>query len=249
MPADLRAIELTFLGHAAFSIKTPAGKHSLIDPFLEQNPKCPDAFKHPKNVDAILLTHAHMDHMADVVPLARQHGATVVTIIETATWLESKGVAKLVGMNKGGSTEVAGARVTMTHAVHSSGIRDGNQTLYGGEAAGFVVAFDNGVKIYHAGDTDVFSDMKIIGDLYHPDMALLPIGDFYTMGPLQGAYAIRLLGIKTIVPMHYGTFEVLTGTPEKLRELTRDIAGLEIVEMKPGETVTGAFKGLSPAAR
>lgn len=247
MATNLGTIELTFCGHATFAIKTPGGKRVIIDPFLTHNPMCPDHLKRPKKVDALLLTHAHGDHLGDAVQLAKDHDATVLAIIETASWLETKGVKSTIGMNKGGTTEVAGVKVTMTHAVHSCGIRDGDATLYGGEAAGLVLTFDNGFKIYHAGDTCAFSDMKIIGDIYKPDLALLPIGDFYTMGPVEGAYAIRLLGVKAIVPMHYGTFPVLTGMPAQLRELTKDIAGLQIIELKPGEVMTGELKRLAPA--
>lgn len=247
MATNLGNIELTFCGHAAFSIKTPAGKHLIVDPFLEQNPKCPDELKSPDKVDALLITHAHLDHIADAVTLAKKHDATCVAIVETASWLEKKGVKHTIGMNKGGTTEVAGVKVTMTNAAHSCGIRDGDQILYGGEAAGYVITFDNGIRIYHSGDTCVFSDMKIIGELYSPDIALLPIGDFYTMGPVEGAYAIRLLGIKNVVPMHYGTFPVLTGTPARLRELTKDIAGLNIIDLRPGETLTGELKRVEKA--
>jgi L-ascorbate metabolism protein UlaG (beta-lactamase superfamily) len=245
MAIDLGTIELTFCGHATFAIKTPSGKHLIVDPWLEQNPACPIALKKPETVDALLITHAHFDHLADAVGLSAKHQAACVAIFETAVWLGKKGVKNAIGMNKGGTIEVADVKVTMTHANHSCGIQDGDQMVYGGEAAGYVIAFENGVKIYHAGDTCVFSDMKIIGDIYRPDVALLPIGDLYTMDPVQGAYAIRLLGVKTVVPMHYGTFPALTGTPEKLRELTADIAGLEIVDLKPGESLTGPLKRLA----
>jgi L-ascorbate metabolism protein UlaG (beta-lactamase superfamily) len=245
MATDLGKIELTFCGHAAFAIKTPGGKQIIIDPFLTDNPKCPEQLRRPKHVDALFLTHAHGDHLGDAIKLAAQFDATCVAIVELATWLGSKGVKHTVGMNKGGSTSIAGVKATMTHALHSSGLQDGDQIVYGGEAAGYVMEFENGFKIYHSGDTAVCSDMKIIGELYKPDIALLPIGDFYTMDPRQGAYAIRLLGVKTVVPMHYGTFPVLTGTPEKLRELTSDISDLQIVDLKPGETLTGALRRLA----
>ncbi|MBV8671428.1 MAG: metal-dependent hydrolase, partial [Candidatus Eremiobacteraeota bacterium] len=166
---------------------------------------------------------------------------------ETVAWLQRKGAKNIMGFNQGGTIEHDGLKVTMTQALHSCGISDGDDILYGGEACGYVVTLENGVRIYHAGDTAVFGDMKIIGELYKPDIALLPIGDHYTMDPVQGAYAIRLLGTKVVVPMHYGTFPVLSGTPERLRELTGDISGLQIIDLKPGETLTGELKRLVPA--
>jgi len=245
MSTDLGTLEITFCGHATFAIKTPAGKHIIVDPFLSGNPACPDHLRQPKNLDAIFLTHGHGDHLGDTVALAKQFDATCATMIELGAYLGKNGVKNVVAFNKGGSTDVAGVRLTMTQAVHSSGVSDGDAIVYGGEAAGFVMRFENGVKVYHAGDTCVFSDMKLIGEIYKPDVAMLPIGDLYTMGPEEGAYAIRLLGVKTVIPMHYATFPVLTGTPEKLRELTKDIAGLEIIDVKPGETLTGQMKRLT----
>jgi len=239
---NLGTLEITFCGHATFKFKTPGGKYVMIDPFLDQNPVTPSHLKKHARLDYLLVTHGHLDHIADTVALAKEHNATVVCIVETAGWLAKKGVEKTIGMNKGGTTQIDGISVTMTHAVHSCGIKDGDEIIYGGEAAGYVVTFENGTKVYHAGDTAAFSDMKIIGDLYKPDLALLPIGDFYTMDPVQGAYAIKLLGVKHVIPMHYGTFPVLTGTPEKLRELTKDVQGLEIVDLRPGETITGELK-------
>ena len=239
---NLQGLELTFCGHAAFALKTPGGKRWIIDPWLEHNPACPESLKHPRNVDTLLITHAHFDHIGDALDVAKQNDALCVGIFETVVWLNKKGVKKITGMNKGGSIDVDGTKVTMTEAVHSCGIQDGDAIIYGGEAAGYVVKFENGVTLYHAGDTCVFGDMKIIGELYKPDIALLPIGDLYTMDPLQGAYAIRLLGSKTVVPMHYGTFPGLTGTPQRLRELTHDISGLQIVELKPGERLSGELE-------
>src|ERR1700680_2183047 len=181
---NLGTLEMTFCGHATFLFKTPSGKHLMIDPFLEQNPACPPRLKNPAKVDTLLITHGHSDHIGDAVSLAKKHDAMCVAIIETSAWLDKKGVKRLIGINKGGTVEVDGVKVTMTHAEHSGGITDGDQMVYGGEAAGFVLTFESGLKIYHAGDTCVHSDMSIIGELYKPDIALLPIGDYYTMGPM-----------------------------------------------------------------
>ncbi|MQB00100.1 MAG: metal-dependent hydrolase [Actinobacteria bacterium] len=227
--------KLTWLGHAAFIVETDAGSRLLIDPWVMNNPMCPDDLKDPGDLDAILITHAHFDHIGDAVELAKQKSpGDVVAIKETAGWLESKGVANTVGMNLGGTVEVAGCKAHMVFAAHSCGIADGDQTIYGGSAAGYVLELEDGFRIYHAGDTAVFGDMQLIGRLLKPDVALLPIGDHFTMGPFSAAEAIRLLGVKTVVPMHFGTFPLLTGTPDDLRREASDIDGLEVMELAPG---------------
>ena len=231
-------IELTWLGHATFLIKTPDGKKVLVDPWVMQNPACPDDLKDPGDVDIMLITHGHFDHIADAVELANQKSPEVVSIPETSAWLASKGVENLTEMNKGGTVQTGDIKVHMTHAVHSCGITDGDHIIYGGEAAGYVIEFDGGFKLYHAGDTAVFSDMALIGKLLEPDIALLPIGDHYTMGPRSAAEAVRLLGVKTVVPMHFGTFPVLVGTPDDLRREASDVDGLEVVDLEPGGTLS-----------
>jgi L-ascorbate metabolism protein UlaG (beta-lactamase superfamily) len=239
---NLGTLEITFCGHAAFAMKSPGGKHVMVDPFLEQNPMCPPDLKQPKALDAIFVTHGHADHIGDAVPLAKRFKCPIVAIPETAAWLAQHGVENTINMNKGGTVDVVGVKATMTHAVHSCGIADGENRVYGGEAAGYVLTFDNGIRIYHAGDTTVFSDMKIIADLYQPDIVMLPIGDYYTMDPLQAAYAIRMMNVKVVIPMHYATFPMLTGTPERLRELTADVYGLRIIALKPGQVLTGGLE-------
>lgn len=232
-----RGNKLTWLGHSTFRITLPGGKVVVIDPWVTSNPACPESLKKFERLDILLITHGHFDHIGDAVPLAKQHQPQVVGIYETAAWLESKGVANTCPMNKGGTQKVGEIEVTMVNAIHSCGILDDGKILYGGEACGYVVRLPGGLTLYHAGDTAVFGDMKIIGDLYKPDVACLPIGDLFTMSPREAALAIRLLNVRHVVPMHFGTFPPLTGSPAVLRDLTQDVAGLEIHALKPGETM------------
>jgi L-ascorbate metabolism protein UlaG (beta-lactamase superfamily) len=228
---------ITWLGHSALQIATSTGKIILIDPWVEENPSFPASLKSLPQVDLILVTHGHGDHAGDVISLAQGYNAPVVAIYELALYFGSKGVVNILPMGKGGTVHVADVAVTMVHAVHSSSVNDDGARIYTGEAAGFVVRLPGGFTLYDAGDTTVFGDMKIIGELYTPDLVCLPIGGHFTMGPREAAYAIRLLGVHHVLPIHYGTFPVLTGTPQELRDLTLDIAGLEIHALKPGESI------------
>ncbi len=223
---------LTWLGHSSFRIESPGGKRIYVDPFLNGNPKCPEHELEPERVDVIALTHGHDDHVGDTVDLAKKHSCPVVAQVELSGWLSGKGVEENVGPNKGGTVDVRGVRFTLTNAFHSSSTPDGG---YGGEACGIVVTVEDGTKVYFAGDTCVFSDMQLIGRIYEPDVAVLPIGDHYTMGPKEAAVALELLGTKRCVPCHYGTFPVLTGTPQELKQLA---PGVDIVEIDPGESVS-----------
>ncbi|HXE30437.1 MAG TPA: metal-dependent hydrolase [Terriglobales bacterium] len=232
-------VEITWLGHAAFRMRS-AGKTFYFDPFLTPNPKCPDAEKQPAAADVILLSHGHMDHISDAVPLAKRTGAQVVAIVELGMYLAKQGVpqGQIVAMNKGGTIEQAGARISMVQALHTSSAEQDGVPLYLGEPAGYVVQFQEGLRVYFAGDTAVFGDMRLIGEIYRPRLACLPIGDFYTMGPLEAAYACRLLGIEAVIPMHFGTFPVLTGTPAELRRYLAE-AGTpcEVLELQPGASL------------
>ena len=231
----LDGIKLTWLGHSTFRVETPGGKIILIDPWVMGNPMCPANEKKVKKVDVLLCTHGHGDHIGDGVEIAIKHNPMVVGIYELASWMENKGAKRTSPMNKGGTQTVGDIRVTMVHADHSCGIQDGDQLIYGGEACGYVIEFSNGVKIYHAGDTNVFGDMQIIRDLYAPEIAMLPIGDHFTMGTREAAYACKLLKPKTVIPMHFGTFPMLTGKPGDLQKLVPDV---EVREMKPGEIIS-----------
>src|SRR5580704_2777778 len=177
-----RGNKLTWLGHAAFKIETPSGKTILVDPWILTNPMCPDKDKNFEHIDTMLVTHGHFDHIADAVELGKKFKPQVVGIYELCAWLESKGVGGTNSMNKGGTQKVGEIEVTMVNALHSCGIKDGDQIIYGGEASGYIIRLPGGLTIYHAGDTAVFGDMKIIADLYAPDLAMLPVGDHFTMG-------------------------------------------------------------------
>ena len=225
-------VPLTWLGHAAFRFDTPGGKRVYVDPFLE-NPKCPDDEREPERVDLIAITHGHSDHVGSTLELAKKHGSDVVAMIEIRDWLSSQGLPEKIehSPNKGGTVDVEGVKITLTDAKHSSSADD---LTYLGESTGLVIEVENGTKLYFAGDTCVFGDMQLISRLYEPDVAILPIGGHFTMDPREAAVALELLDVSRCVPCHYGTFPLLTGTPEELRALA---PGVEILAPEPGGTV------------
>jgi L-ascorbate metabolism protein UlaG (beta-lactamase superfamily) len=241
---DFNGVKLTWLGHSTFRIETPGGKTILVDPWVMGNPSCPESDKKLRKVDVMLCTHGHFDHIGDAVEISKKHNPIVVGIYELCAWLEKKGVQQTSAMNKGGTQQVGDIKVTMVHAIHSCGIQDGDDIVYGGEACGYVIEFENGLKIYHAGDTTVFSDMTIIRELYHPEIVMLPIGDHFTMSPREATYACGLLRPKLVIPMHFGTFPVLAGSPSELRENVQTM-GIDVLELKPGETVTSSEPALA----
>jgi len=223
---------VTWLGHSTVLVQTAKGTNLLIDPFMEHNPKYPRGFALPSKIDYILLTHGHGDHISDTVPMAKKHGSTVVAIYELAAYVGGKGVEHTIGMNLGGTVQLGDVAATMTEAKHSAGAQDEHGTHYVGCAAGYVLTIADGPVLYHAGDTAVFSDMKLIAELYQPTVAMLPIGGHFTMGPREAAVAAKFLGVQTVLPLHFGTFPPLTGTPEELAKL---VPGVDVVCWKPGE--------------
>ena len=225
---------LTWLGHASFRLDSPGGKRIYVDPWLD-NPKCPDGEKEPERCDVIAVTHGHSDHVGNTVELSKKFGPLpIVAIVELKGWLKEKGAQTddVPGPNKGGTVEAEGIKFTLTHAFHSSSSDDGD---YLGEPTGIVVELENGTKVYFAGDTCVFGDMQLIGRIYSPDIAVLPIGGHFTMDPREAAVACELLGVKRVVPCHYGTFPLLAGTPDELRQ---QASGVQVDAVDPGGTVT-----------
>jgi L-ascorbate metabolism protein UlaG (beta-lactamase superfamily) len=225
---------LTWLGHAAFRIDSDRGKRIYVDPFLQGNPKTPEDEKSPERVDIIAVTHGHSDHAGEVADLSKRFGdAAVVAQVEVKGWLGKQGanVGDLPGINKGGSQEIDGIRFTLTNAFHSSSADDGT---YLGESCGIVIRLEDGTSVYFAGDTCVFGDMQLIARLYKPDVAVLPIGDWFTMGPEEAAVALELLGNPRCVPCHWGTFPLLSGTPDRLAELA---PGAQVERLAPGDSV------------
>jgi L-ascorbate metabolism protein UlaG (beta-lactamase superfamily) len=222
---------LTWLGHATFRVDSPGGKRIYVDPFLNGNPKCPENELSPERIDVIALTHGHGDHLGDTVDLAKKFSCAVIAPVELARWLVKQGVENTRDPNKGGTVDADGVKFTLTNAFHSSSNDDGD---YMGEPCGIIITLESGTKAYFAGDTCVFGDMQLIGRLYSPDVAVLPIGGHYTMDPKEAALALELLGTKRCVPCHYGTFPALTGTPDELAQLA---SGVDIVRMEPGDSI------------
>jgi len=232
---SLQGTRITWLGHATVLVQTDRGTNILIDPFIAQNPKYPKDFVLPAKIHYILLSHGHGDHISDTVRLAARYNSTVVAISELAAYLANKGVANTIGMNLGGTVQLDDVAATMVEAKHSSAALDEQGTHDVGVAAGFVLTIADGPVLYHAGDTTVFSDMKLIRELYRPEVAMLPIGGHYTMGPVEAAMAVRFLEPKIVLPLHFGTFPPLTGTPDQLAALVD--ANVQVVRLEPGESI------------
>jgi len=229
-------ITITWLGHSTFEIRLESGETLVLDPWIEGNPKFPAGHRFAR-VDTILASHGHGDHIGGLVALAKAHQSKVIGIYEVCLFAKSRGVDNIAPMNKGGSQQAGGVKVTMTHALHSSGIEDehGN-VMYGGDPAGYVLEFSDGRRAYFAGDTAVFSEMALIGEIYKPELCFLPVGDLFTMGPEEAAAAVRMLKPRKVIPMHWGTFPVLTGRPEQLAGRIGG-TGAEVWTLEPGHPV------------
>ncbi len=232
---SLQGARITWLGHATVLVQTAKGTNILIDPFIAQNPKYPKDFVLPAKIHYILLTHGHSDHISDAVPVAAKHNSTVVAMYELAAYMAEKGVAHTIGMALGGTVQLDDVAATMVEAKHSSSVQDEKGTHYVGVAAGFVLTIADGPVLYHAGDTAVFGDMKLIRELYRPEVAMLPIGGHFTMGPVEAAMAVRLLEPKIVLPLHFGTIPQLKGTPEQLAALVD--ASVQVVRWAPGDFI------------
>jgi L-ascorbate metabolism protein UlaG (beta-lactamase superfamily) len=230
----MSTLAITWYGHATFVITTPGGKRIVFDPWLTGNPKAPSGAKIEK-ADVICVSHGHSDHTTDVLNVARATGATVVAVFELANWFSAKGLKDVVGMGVGGTVAVKGLHISMTPALHTSSIEEDGRVHYVGLATGFVVRLEDGRKMYFAGDTALFGDMRLIRELYAPEIAFLPIGDHFTMGPEAAALAVDMLGVRQVVPMHYGTFPLLTGTPDALKRLVEPM-GVDVLVLEPGQT-------------
>jgi L-ascorbate metabolism protein UlaG (beta-lactamase superfamily) len=232
------ATTLTWLGHAAFRLDTEAGTRVYIDPFLTGNPSTPDGERQPERCDLVVLTHGHDDHVGDAVAIGQRFSCPVVAQVEVRGWLSTQGLEADTrqAVNKGGTERFGDVRLTLTDANHSSSAFVDGTFVYLGEPCGLVLRLDDGPTVYIAGDTNVFGDMALVKLLYEPAVAVLPIGDHFTMGPVEAAVAAELVGAPRVVPSHYGTFPILTGTPEVLRPLLPD--GVELLVPAPGETLT-----------
>lgn len=230
-------VKAWWLGHSAFRLESPAGKVIYVDPFLSGNPSTPDEFKQPDDVDFILLTHGHEDHVGDTLGIAKKTGCKVIAQVELSGLLKKQGLNEdqAVEFNKGGSLHFDDFSVTLVNANHSSSF----QGQYAGEAGGLMISFEDDICFYHMGDTNIFSDLELYAEMYQPHIVAAPVGDYYTMGPQEAAMCIEMLNPKIAIPIHYGTFPVLTGKPEDFKEFTEEYSEAEVLIPEAGEQFLG----------
>ncbi len=242
----MSAAQMTWFGHATVRLTLPDERVIFIDPWLRDNPSCPAHLENLARCDIIALTHGHFDHVDDVLRIASTHNPKIVGMVELCTILGNKmPKAQFLPMNIGGTQDVDGVRITLTRAYHSSSVDSERGPIYAGMPCGIIIEVDDVATFYHAGDTDVFGDMKLIAELFKPRIAALPIGDHFTMGPPGAALAAQMLQPKCIVPIHYGTFPVLTGTPEAFREALPSDLKDRLVVPKIGEPIPWTADGLT----
>ena len=238
MSIDKNDINIHYLGHSTFILESDGGKRFIVDPWLDENPKCPDNLKSPDNIDYILITHGHFDHIGDVSKVVSiNNDVKVVSNYEVSIWLNSKGIQSTLPMSQGGTQILDGIKVSMVNAVHGSSIFDNNSAnlIYGGLAAGYIVESTSGFGVYIAGDTGIFSDMKLIAEIYSPDIAILPIGDNFTMGPMEAFHACKMLNVKYVIPCHYGTFPALHGDSNEFKIIVEKELDTEVCILNPGD--------------
>ncbi|MDP9348069.1 MAG: metal-dependent hydrolase [Gemmatimonadota bacterium] len=225
--------KLTWHGHSCFTLETDEGTRVLFDPWLDDNPKADIRSEDVERLDYILVSHGHFDHFADCVKLAKRTGATVVSTFELVAFSQAQGAENGHGMNIGGGFQFPFGRVKLTPALHTGSVHGDDEGAFTTDCSGFLVTLNSGTRLYHAGDTALILDMQLLRG--QVDVALLPIGDNFTMGPEDAARAVELIEPKTVVPMHYGTFPVIEQDPEDFRRRVGDRARVEILD--PGQSL------------